>query len=103
MTVVSEWQVELYITPQVFLTKDIKINYVTVKGGGKVMEMNLFCLLLGNNFIKGLLKHFFQVRMSAKTESVLKTVPVVLMRRCRCFPAISELQCRSAYPFTFPG
>lgn len=54
MIAVSEWQVELYITPQVFLTKYIKIHYGIDKGGGKVMEMNLFCLLLGNNFIKGL-------------------------------------------------
>jgi len=46
---VSEWQVQLYMTPQVFLTKYIKINYVIGKGGERVMEMNLFCLLLGNN------------------------------------------------------
>lgn len=59
MTAVSEWQVELHITPQVFLTKYIKINYVTGEGEGKVMEVNLFCLLLGNNFIQGLCLNIF--------------------------------------------
>lgn len=37
MIVVSEWQVELYITPQVFLTKHIKINYVIGKGNEFVL------------------------------------------------------------------
>lgn len=60
-----------YSTSLIFLTKYIQINYVIGKGGGKVMEMNLFCLLFGNNFVKGLdcVKTFSQVRMSAKTES----------------------------------
>lgn len=58
MIAVSEWQVKLYITTEVCLT--IKIKFVIGKGGGRVMEINLFCLFLGNN-LNDCVKTFFQV------------------------------------------
>lgn len=64
----------LYPILQVCLTKYIKIIYVIGKRGRRVMEINLFCLLLWNKLIKGLLKYFFPVRMSAKVKSILRTV-----------------------------
>lgn len=64
----------LYLIPQVCLTKYIKIINMIGKRGGGVMEINLFCLLLWKKLIKGLLKYFFPVRMSAKVKSILRTV-----------------------------
>lgn len=108
MIAVSEWQVELYITIQVCLGKYMKINYVIGKGRWKrnefvlpvVRQSEFFCCFTS---LKDCIKMFFQVKMSAKTESVLRTMPVILMTRCSCFPASFGSNCRSAYPFTCPG
>lgn len=44
VTAAFAWQVEFHVTPKLFFQN--VLTYVLGKGGGKVMDTNLICLLL---------------------------------------------------------